>query len=64
MNPNEPCLPNIPDPQQEPERFYYCPCCGRAVYETVYTDKQSGLIIGCDQCIEEKFADDILEAEA
>lgn len=57
----EPCLPNIPDPQQRPEEIYICPFCGKQVYETVYTDKHSGLVIGCDQCIEENFAEDILE---
>lgn len=60
MNPYEPCLPNLPDPQDAPEEEYFCPCCGRAIYETVYVDKQNGLVLGCDQCIEGKSPEDVL----
>ncbi len=30
---------------------FYCPVCGEEVYEVVY--KRDGIIIGCDQCIDE-----------
>ena len=63
MNPFEPCLPNIPDPQQEDAPIYYCPVCGKEVWEDVYRDKESGLIIGCDQCIEIKKKEDVLDED-
>ena len=59
--PFDPCLPNLPDPQQEPEKEYFCPVCGRAVYEDVYIDKLIGLVIGCDQCVEIKKREDVDE---
>ena len=63
MNAYEPCLPHLPDPQQAPEVFYYCPVCGKEIYEDVYTDAESGLVVGCDQCIKRASKEDVLDGE-
>lgn len=45
-----------------PERSYYCPVCGREVYETVYVSN-SGEVLGCDNCAQIKEPWEMLEDE-
>lgn len=46
-----------------PEPHYYCPICGKEVYETVFVDN-SGEVIGCENCAEAKEPYEVLENEA
>lgn len=52
-NPND---INPPDPE-----YYYCPVCGAELVcdSKVYVD-DDGNIIGCEECIFEKWAEDLL----
>lgn len=45
-----------------PETHYYCPICGKEVYETVFVDN-SGDVIGCKNCAETKEPHEVLRNE-
>lgn len=47
----------------EPETHYYCPVCGKEVYERVFVDN-IGEVIGCENCAEIKEPHEVLENEA
>ena len=50
------CMDCRPDPH------YYCPICGKEVYETVFVDNY-GDVIGCENCVETKEPYEVLENE-
>ena len=50
------CMRCKPAPQ------YYCPVCGKEVFETVYVSDDE--IIGCENCVETKEPYEVLENEA
>lgn len=41
---------------------YYCPECGEAVERYVYVNND-GTIIGCDNCIERRYVEDVMDGE-
>ena len=45
------------------ETHYYCPNCGKEVFETLYVDNHRE-ILGCENCVEIKEVEEILEDEA
>ena len=42
---------------------YYCPICGKEVYETVFVSN-AGEVLGCDNCAQIKEPHEVLEDEA
>ena len=44
------------------EHHYYCPICGKEVYETVFVDN-SGDVIGCENCAQIKEPYEVIEYE-
>lgn len=46
----------------KPERHYYCPICGDEVTETVYV-AADGEVVGCDNCIQTKDPEDMIDDE-
>ena len=46
----------------EEETNYYCPVCGEKVLETVYIDN-SGNVIGCENCVETKEPEEMIDYE-
>ena len=46
----------------KPSPSYYCPICGKEVYEAVFLDN-SGSVIGCDNCVEIKDPHEVLDDE-
>ena len=46
-----------------PSPRYYCPICGKEVYETVFVEN-SGEIIGCENCAHIKEPHEVLNNEA
>ena len=47
----------------KPEPHYYCPICGKEVFETVYVSRD-GDVLGCENCTVPKEPDEVLENEA
>ena len=45
----------------QPTPHYYCPICGKEVYETVYVN--DGDVIGCENCVAEKEPYEVLSDE-
>ena len=45
-----------------PSPHYYCPVCGKEVYETVFVDN-SGDVIGCENCAQIKEPYEVLDDE-
>lgn len=45
------------------EVHYYCPICGKEVYETIFVDNNRN-VIGCENCAEIKEPHEVLENEA
>ena len=46
----------------KPSQHYYCPICGKEVYETVFVDN-NGDVIGCENCAEIKEPHEVLNNE-
>jgi hypothetical protein len=46
----------------KPEPHYYCPVCGKEVFETVYVSDSE--VIGCENCTETREPYEVLEDEA
>lgn len=46
----------------KPEEKYYCPICGEEVFESVYV-MADGDVVGCENCIQNKYPEDVLDAE-
>lgn len=46
----------------QPDITYYCPLCGDEVQETVYVTSD-GDVIGCENCVEAKDPEDVLDNE-
>lgn len=42
----------------KPDTHYYCPICGKEVYETVFVS--DGEVIGCENCAEIKEPHEVL----
>lgn len=53
--------PEAINPPEEPVEHKYCPICGKGVYdgEYAYKDKRTGDIIGCENCIEQTWVEDV-----
>lgn len=47
----------------EPEYHYFCPICGKEIYETVFVTNE-GDVIGCENCAQIKEPYEVLENEA
>ena len=47
----------------KPSPCFYCPVCGKEVYETVFVDN-GGDVIGCENCAEIKEPHEVLTNEA
>ena len=47
----------------KPTVHYYCPVCGKEVYETVFVDK-SGDVVGCEHCLLAKEPYEVFDDEA
>ena len=48
--------------QSETERHYYCPVCGKEIYETVFVSND-GDVIGCENCAQVKEPYEVIEYE-
>ena len=46
----------------KPSKHYYCPICGKEVYDTVFVDN-TGEVIGCENCAQIKEPHEVLEYE-
>ena len=46
----------------KPNPHYYCPVCGKEVYDTVFVDN-SGDVIGCENCAQIKEPYEVLDDE-
>ena len=46
----------------KPERHYYCPICGKEIFETVYVDND-GDVVGCENCTVTKEPYEVFEDE-
>ncbi len=44
------------------EKEFYCPVCGEVATETVYVDN-NGNVIGCENCVETKEPEELIEYE-
>ena len=45
----------------KPTSHYYCPICGKEVFETVYLNDDE--IIGCENCVETREPYEVLDNE-
>ena len=44
----------------KPSQSYYCPICGKEIYETVFVDN-SGDVIGCENCVDTKEPQEVFD---